>query len=93
MTPAAEKICQGIILGLHRVDRAKYEGVLEWAPDFPTEAAADSLSTFLELYPQRQRRTIGTRIVEAVKEQVEDWCGMLCRVVDEAVSAKPHGRR
>ena len=55
MKPAPEKICQGIVLGLHEVDGTNSDGALGCAPDFPAEAAARSLSILLELYPQRQR--------------------------------------
>ncbi len=51
MKPAAEKICQGIVLGLHEADGTNSDGALGWAPDFPAEAAAWSLSFLLELYP------------------------------------------
>ena len=93
MTPATEKICQGIILGLHRVEDTNHDGILGWAPDFPAEGAAYGMSTLLALYPQYQRRTAGNRIVEAVEEHAEDWVEMLCRVVYRAASAKPRGRR
>ena len=94
MKPAAEKICQGILLGLHGGDGEKKDndGALGWAPDFPAEAAAWSLSLLLELYPQRQRRAAGSRIVQAIGEHADDWVEMLDRVVDQAASAKRRGR-
>ncbi len=94
MKPATEKICQGILLGLLKDDGEKNEndGALGWAPDFPAEAAAWSLSLLLELYPQRQRRAAGNRIVQAIEEHANDWVEMLGRVVDQAASAKRRGR-
>jgi len=89
MKPAAEKICAGIVLGLHGAEDSNNDGVLGWVPDFPAEAAAWAMSLLLDLYPQRQRRAAGNRIVRAIGEHVEDWGEMLNRVVDEAVSAKP----
>jgi len=94
MKPAAEKVCQGILLGLHRGDSEKQEddGALGWTPDFPAEAAAWSLSLLLELYPQRQRRASGSRIVQAIGEHADDWIEMLGQVVDQAASARQRGR-
>ncbi len=93
MKPAAEKICQGIVLGLHEVDGTNSDGALGWAPDFPTEAAAWSLSILLDLYPQRQRGAAGKRIIRAVKEHADDWVEMLNRVVTEATAKKRRGQR
>lgn len=87
MKPAAESICQGIVLGLHRANGTNHDGALEWAPDFAAEAAAWSLSLLLESYPKRQRPAAGNRIVQAIEEHADDWVEMLVRVVDEAASA------
>ena len=94
MKPAAEKVCHGIVLGLHRAEGKEKEndGALGWAPDFPAEAAAWSLLLLLELYPQRQRRAAGNRILQAIEEHADDWVEMLDRVVDEAASASRRGR-
>lgn len=93
MKPAAEKTCAGIILGLHGVDGTTNDGALGWAPDFPAEAAAWSLSLLLDLYSQGQRRAAGKRIVKVIEEHAGDWGEMLTRVAEEAASAKPRGRR
>ncbi|MBN2492009.1 MAG: hypothetical protein JXQ29_14275 [Planctomycetes bacterium] len=93
MKPAAEKICQGIVVGLHDVDRTKSRGALEWAPDFPAEAAAWSLSILLQRYPQGQRRAAGNRILRGVEEHVKDWLEMMERVVSEATARKRRKRR
>lgn len=90
--PAAEKVCLGIVSGLYSVRNTKNDGVLGWAPDFPDEAAADAVSTFVECYPQKRRRAIGTRIISAVEEQAGGWVKMLQRVVDRAASAKRRRR-
>jgi hypothetical protein len=93
MKPAAEKICQGIVLGLHEADGTNSDGALGWAPDFPAEAAAASLSILLDLYPQLQRETAGKRIIRGVEEHAEGWGEMLDRVVTETVPKKRRGRR
>ena len=93
MKPAAEKICQGIVLGLHEVDGANSDGALSWAPDFPAEAAAWSLSLLLELYPQSQRRAAGKRIIRGVEEKADNWVEMLERVVSRSATKKQRKRR
>ena len=96
MRPAAEKICQGIVLGLHEVDGTNSDGALEWVPDFPAEAAAKSLSLLLELYPQRQRRAAGRRIirgVEGVEGEADNWVGRLERVVNRSAAEKQRKQR
>jgi mannose/cellobiose epimerase-like protein (N-acyl-D-glucosamine 2-epimerase family) len=93
MKPAAEKICQGIVIGLHEVDGTNTDGVLGWAPDFPAEAAGWSLSLLLELYPQSQRRAAGNRIIHGVEEKAGSWVEMLERVVSELANKKQRKRR
>lgn len=90
--PAAEKICQGIVLGLHEVDGSNSDGALGWAPDFPAEAAAWSLSLLLEQYPQRWRQAAGNRVIKAVEEQAGEWVEMLERVVRESAKKKRERR-
>jgi len=85
---AAEKICQGIVLGLREADGSNSDGALGWAPDFPAEAAAWSLSLLLELYPQRLRQATGNRVIKAVEEQAGEWVEMLERVVRESAKKK-----
>ena len=93
MKQAAEEVCQGIILGLHEVESTIDDGVLRWAPDFAAEAAGWSMSLLLQLYPQRQRRAAGNRIIRAITEQIEDWNEMLNRVIDSSASAQPRGKK
>jgi hypothetical protein len=93
MKPAAEKICQGIVIGLHEVDGSISDGALGWAPDFPAEAAAWSLSILLELYPQSQRRAAGNRVIGGVEEKADSWVEMLERVVSRSTTNKQRKRR
>lgn len=93
MKPAAEKICQGIVLGLHEADGTNSDGALGWAPDFPAEAAAWSLSLLLELYPQGQRRSAGNRVIRGVEEKADSWVEMLERVVSRLATKKQRKRR
>jgi len=88
---AAERVCAGIIAGLHSVDGTDDDGVLGWAPDFPAEAAGWAFTLLLQMYPQRQRQAAGNRIVQASEEQAGGWAEMLNRVVEEAMSARRDG--
>jgi hypothetical protein len=41
--------CQGIVRGLHQVTKRKsHDGVLEYAPDFPGDAAGNTFATLLK---------------------------------------------
>jgi hypothetical protein len=44
----ASQICQGILLGLYRVRGGRENDILNWAPDFPGEAAANALKVWSE---------------------------------------------
>ena len=68
------------------------DGALGWAPDFPAEAAAWSLSLLLEQYPQRWRQAAGNRVIKAVEEQAGEWVEMLERVVRESAKKKRERR-
>ena len=93
MKPAAEKICQGIVIGLHEADGINSDGALGWAPDFPAEAAGWSLSLLLEMYPQGQRRAAGNRVIRGVEEKADSWVEMLERVVSQLATKKQRKRR
>jgi hypothetical protein len=68
LEPAAEKICQGIVLGLHKVHNTNTDGALGWAPDFPAEAAARTVSALVELYPRNRRMAAGKRIFAGLEQ-------------------------
>lgn len=51
----ATEHCKGILLGLYRVSDAKQGDVLQWAPDFPYEAAQDIMGRFL--YGDRKEKS------------------------------------
>ncbi len=93
MRPAAEKICQGIVIGLHAADGTNSDGALGWAPDFPAEAAGWSLSLLLELYPHSERAATGNRVIRGVAEKADSWVEMLERVVSQLATKKRRKRR
>ena len=90
---AAEKICQGTVLGLHETNETNSDGALGWAPDFPAEAAAWTLSLLLEAYPQSQRRAAAKRIIGGVEEEADSWVEMLERAVNRSATKKQRKRR
>jgi hypothetical protein len=85
---SAEKLCQGIVIGLYNAKETKCDGTLAWAPDFPVEAASRSVSKLLELYPPNRRGTAAKRIIAGVDKQAEEWVDMLHRTVERAISSK-----
>ena len=93
MKPAAEKVCQGIVIGLHEVNGTNSDGALGWAPDFPAEAAGWSLSLLLELYPNDQRKAVGNRVIQGVEEKANSWVEMLERVVSQLATKKQSKQR
>jgi hypothetical protein len=85
---SAEKLCQGIVIGLHNAMAAYRDGALAWAPDFPVEAASRSVSNLLDLYPPNRKRTAAKRIIAGVDKHAKEWMGMLHQTVERAISAK-----
>ena len=51
---AALEVCKGILLGLYRLEEEEDEGVLAWAPDFPTEAICVTLRRWIRGGPGRR---------------------------------------
>ena len=81
MKRAAEKICQGILIGLHTIEGTDSDGPLGWAQDFPAETAGWTLSLLLEQYPQDQREAAGNRVILGIEDKDDGWIEMLERVV------------
>jgi len=90
---SAERLCQGIVIGLYNAMASKCDGALAWAPDFPAEAATQSVSDLIELYPRNRRRAAGKRIINGVEGHAEEWLEMLCRAVETAISSKKKVRK
>jgi len=90
MESAAEMLCQGVVLGLYRVEQSGGGEVVDCAPDFPLETAAYTVSTLVEMYPKSRRRAAGRRIIEGVEQRCGEWVKVLQRVVEEAI---PSGKR
>lgn len=90
MESAAELLCQGIVVGLYRVEKSGGGEVVDCAPDFPLETAAYTVSTLVKMYPKSRRTAAGRRIIEGVEQKCGEWVKVLQRVVGEAI---PSGKR
>jgi len=73
----ARQFCQGILLGLYRVRDSGNNDILNWAPDFPGEAAANALEVWSETggaeregAPAKKRRRLSP---DFVREHMPDW--------------------
>jgi len=83
----ALEICKGVVLGLHRIEQAKAGGLLEWAPDFPAEAAGDVLETWCRGAGARKVAGRGPRRIRPPLPQeftdglVPAWREMIERIV------------
>ncbi len=83
---AAEKTCIGLVIGLFKLRHTQNDGALDWAPDFPAEAAGQAISDFIELFPKNRKCGTSQRILGELKPHVEEWMGMLERAVQESSS-------
>jgi hypothetical protein len=93
LEPAAQMLCRGVVTGLYNVRNTKSDGALGWAPDFPAEAAAQTVSNLVELYPRNRRRAAARRIIAGVEKEAEEWLEMLYRAVEPAISSKRKTRK
>ena len=85
---AAEAMCRGIVVGLHRAEEFESEGTLGWAPDFPAEEACNVVEELLRACPAKERKNTRDRLVKALAGDVPDWSEMLEQVANRAMSGK-----
>lgn len=83
---AAEAICFGIVLGLHKAKGAGSDGPLGWAPDFPAEEACHAVAELIGSCPPKVRGATRNRLVEALGGLVPDWDEMITRAADRAMN-------
>lgn len=78
---AALATCKGIVLGLYRVRRQGGGACLEWAPDFPKEAAAQTLSALAGRESAKEFRAAERPRLDAtfVDEQTPEWREFIAR--------------
>lgn len=84
----ALEICKGVVLGLYRMEHGKGGGILEWAPDFPAEAAGNALGVWSrggDRVKKSARRTVsrGHRgFPQAFVDQaVPEWAEWISRIL------------
>jgi len=79
----ALEMCKGIVLGLYRVRNEQGGDVLQWAPDFPAETAAQAVATWHgaghKKTAGRGRRKQRVFPPDFVKAFVPDWQDLIDR--------------
>lgn len=85
---AAEAVCCGIVLGLHRATRANSDGPLGWAPDFPAEEACDAVTELIRASAAKDRGATRNRLLAALRELVPSGDEMITRAADRAMKGR-----
>ena len=83
---AAEAICCGIVLGLHKAEGAGSDGPLGWAPDFPAEEACHAVAELIRASATKDRGATRNRLIEALGSLVPGWEEMITRAADRAMN-------
>jgi hypothetical protein len=83
----ALKICMGMVLGLYRLSEREGGDVLGWAPDFPAEAAGNSLAVFYAGADDPKSRDVRRKTRPPLSQDflsmVPKWIPMIERVLKE----------
>jgi hypothetical protein len=84
----AVETCKGVVLGLYRVAQESKDEVLQWAPEFPAEAAGHAIEVWLgepnasgkhlKRSASRNRPFFPQTFVD---QFVPQWSGMISRIV------------
>jgi hypothetical protein len=85
---AAETICCGIVMGLHKAKGVGSDGPLGWAPDFPAEEACHTVAELIRTCPAEDRSEVHDRLIEALGDLVPGWHKMLSRAAERALHGK-----
>ena len=79
----ALEMCKGVLLGLYRVRNEQGDDVLQWAPEFPAETAAQAVATWRDGGDKktagRGRRKQRVFPPDFVKQFVPDWQDLIDR--------------
>lgn len=86
----AIELCQGLLLGLYRLRDVENDGLLEWAPDFPAEAAAHVVATWATHGVKPTSRRAGSRarpdfLQEFAAEHVPRWARLVAQGLERHV--------
>ena len=82
---AAETICCGIVVGLHKAKSAGADGLLRWAPDFAEEEACNAVFELIHMCTGKDRRAVHDRLVAAFADLVPNWHEMLSQTAVRAL--------
>ncbi len=87
LTMQALEICKGVLLGLYRIRRVKGDEFLGWAEDFPTEAAADAVSTWAGGQDRKEAKGTSRRErpvfpKQFVADHVPEWDDLVARALE-----------
>jgi hypothetical protein len=85
---AAEAICCGIVRGLYAAEQKRSDGLLAWAPDFPTEMACVAVRMLIQALPAEERPSARDRLLEALERQVGDWDAMLEDAANQGLAGR-----
>ncbi len=78
----ALEFCKGVVLGLYRAEHGKEGELAQWAPDFPAEAAGNTIQIWLtgDLLKKAARRPGLAIPQEFVERFVPEWRDMIGRL-------------
>lgn len=82
LAEAATVTCCGIVLGLHRAEHAGSKELLEWAPDFPSEAACNAVAELMRSFPAKARESVRAHLLAMLEANAPNWVEMVTRVAD-----------
>ena len=85
---AAEAICCGIVVGLHKAKDVGSDGLLGWAPYFPAEEASHIVAELVRAFPTAKRGAVHDRLIEALGDLVPEWYEMIARAAARAAQGK-----
>lgn len=78
----ARATCEGVLLGLYRLDQQTGHEVIVYAEDFPAEAFAETLERWLKADgPMKGKRALADEFVDG---SIPDWGWLVDRVVGAA---------
>lgn len=85
---AAEAICCGIIVGLHKAEGVRSDGLLGWAPDFPAEEACHVVAELISACPSAKRGAVRDSLIETIGDIVPEWREMISQAAGRASQGK-----
>ncbi|MEW6666054.1 MAG: hypothetical protein AB1512_12635 [Thermodesulfobacteriota bacterium] len=85
---AAEAICCGIVLAMHRAEGVKSDDLLAWVPDFPAEEACHVVAELIRACPAAKRGAVSKRLDEAFGDLGPEWAEMLSHAAKRVAQGK-----